>query len=140
MVVEDNSDDRELLLRHLRKAGLANHMKFLTDGTEAFNFLTGPKAEKISKNLIAIFLDLKLGGMGGIELLRRLRQHEFYAEVPVIVMTVSNDPQDLKDCQQLNVAHYVPKPVTLTSFAKAIADTFQPPLRRKTTSLTITRE
>ncbi len=35
LVVQDNADDRELLLRQLRKAGLANHMKFVTAGKEA---------------------------------------------------------------------------------------------------------
>jgi len=135
LVVEDNADDRELLLRQLRKAKLANHMKFITDGKEALDFLTGPKADEIADNLIALFLDLKLAGMGGIELLRRLRQHEAYAETPVIVMTSSNDPHDLEQCQQLKVAHYVTKPVSLTAFAKAIADTFHPSLRQRTTSL-----
>jgi two-component system, response regulator len=140
VVVEDNADDRELLLRQLRKAGLANHMKFITDGREALDFLTGPNAEEMSQNLIAIFLDLKLSGMGGIELLRRLRAHEAYAETPLIVMTSSNDPLDMEECQRLNVAHFVTKPVSLTAFAKAIADTFHPPLRQRTSSLAMASE
>jgi PleD family two-component response regulator len=47
LVVEDNADDRELLLRQLRKAGLANHMKFIADGKEALDSLTGPQEEEI---------------------------------------------------------------------------------------------
>ncbi len=115
-------------------------MKFITDGREALDFLTGPNAEEIAQNLIAVFLDLNLSGMGGIELLRCLREHEAYAETPVIVMTSSNDPLDLEECQRLNVAHYVTKPVSLTAFAKAIADTFNPALRQRASSLALTRE
>jgi CheY-like chemotaxis protein len=140
VVVEDNADDRELLLRQLRKAGLTNHIKFITDGREALDFLTGPNAEEMAQNLIAIFLDLNLSGMGGIELLRRLRQHEAYAETPAIVMTSSNDLFDLEECQRLNVAHYVTKSMSLTAFAKAIADTFHPSLRQQTSSLAMARE
>ena len=140
VVVEDNADDRELLLRQLRKAGLANHMKFIGDGKKALDLLTGPKREEIAKNLIAIFLDLKLGGMSGLELLRHLRQHVAYAETPVIVMTSSNDPADLEECERLKIAHYVTKPVSLTAFAKAIADTFHPPLRRGASALVMVAE
>ena len=42
LVVEDNADDRELLLRQLRKTGMADHVKFISDGKEALNFLTVP--------------------------------------------------------------------------------------------------
>ncbi len=60
--------------------------------------------------------------------------------MPVIVMTSSNDPLDLEECQQLKVAQYVTKPVSLSAFAKAVADTFRPSLRRRTSSLAMLAE
>ncbi len=67
--------------------------------------------------------------MGGTELLRRLCQQELYAETRAILMTSSSNPHYLEECQGLKVAHYVTKPMSLAAFAKAIADTFHPPLR-----------
>jgi CheY-like chemotaxis protein len=135
LVVENDANDRELLLHPLRKAGLPNHTKFISEGHEALGFLTGSEEKAIAKNLIAIFTDLKLDGMEGIELLHRLRQHEAYAETPVIVMTSSHDPPDWEECQRLKVSHFVTKPVSLSAFAKAIADTFYSSPCLRTSSL-----
>jgi CheY-like chemotaxis protein len=130
LVVEDNADDRELLMRQLRKSGMDSHVKFISDGQEALEFLTGPGANGSTVELIAIFLDLKLPGLSGLELLRRLRDREELYDLPVIVMTSSNDPNDLDECRRLNVSNYVSKPVTFPSFSKAVADVFHLPSHR----------
>jgi CheY-like chemotaxis protein len=127
LVIEDNADDRELLLRQLKKSGMASHVKFIADGQEALDFLTGPLAEALSGELIAIFLDLKLPSLGGLELLRRIRTRDSLRRLPVIVMTSSNDPRDMEECNRLRVIGYVPKPVSFVSFSKAVADVFHLP-------------
>jgi CheY-like chemotaxis protein len=75
--------------------------------------------------LAAIFLDLKLPTVSGLELLQAIRANERTREIPVIVMTSSNTPTDLEKCRELGVFSYVAKPLTFSSFAKAFADTFQ---------------
>jgi len=127
IVIEDNADDRDLLLRQLKKSGIASHVKFIANGREALDFLTGPRAPILAKELIAIFLDLKLPSLGGLELLRRLRTSTKLRNLPVIVMTSSNDPKDMEECRRLKVTSYVPKPVSFTTFSKAIADIFHVP-------------
>ncbi len=125
LVIEDNADDRELLLRQLRKSGLGEHVKFISDGKEALNLLTGPDAPPPS-DLIIILLDLRLPSLSGLELLRRLRALPRFQTLPVTVMTSSNDPRDLEECRRLNVVNYLTKPVTFDSFSKAVADMFHP--------------
>jgi two-component system response regulator len=127
LVVEDNPDDRELLLRQLRKSGMDNHVKFISNGQEALEFLTRPRNISLAEDLIAIFLDLKLPSLSGLELLRRLRVRDELQDIPIIVMTSSNDPNDLDECRRLKVTNYVSKPVTFTSFSKAVADVFHLP-------------
>jgi CheY-like chemotaxis protein len=127
LVVEDNADDRELLLYQLQKAGMADHVKFISDGREALNFLTVDDPQIVADELVAVFLDLKLPSLSGLELLRRLRKDGLFQTTPVIVMTSSNDPRDLEECRRLHVTNYVSKPVTLTSFSKAVADIFHLP-------------
>jgi two-component system response regulator len=127
LVVEDNPDDRELLLHQLKKTGMADHVKFISDGREALNFLTVSDPQPVEQELIAIFLDLNLPTLSGLELLRTLRRGERFQSTPVIVMTSSNDPRDLEECRRLKVTNYVSKPVTLSSFSKAVADIFHLP-------------
>jgi CheY-like chemotaxis protein len=126
LVVEDNEDDRELLVRQLRKTGMADHVKFISDGKEALRYLTVPDPKSVDK-LIAIFLDLNLPSLSGLDLLRTLRQRDTFLTTPVIVMTSSNNPRDLDECRRLKVTQYVSKPVTFTSFSKAVADVFHLP-------------
>jgi two-component system response regulator len=120
VVVEDNLDDRDLLIRQLRKSQIDNHVKFLTDGEEALDFLSHLPPPLPFTDLIAIFLDLKLPGMSGVELLRAIRTLPRVQNTPVIIMTSSLDPKDFEACQELKVAAFVPKPITFESFSKAI--------------------
>jgi CheY-like chemotaxis protein len=122
LIVEDNPDDEALLMRQLRKAELAEHVKTINDGKTALEYLTG-KGTKLDR-LSAIFLDLKLPRLSGLKLLEAIRADERITDVPVIVMTSSNSPEELEACRVLGVSCFVCKPLTFTSFAKAFADTF----------------
>jgi CheY-like chemotaxis protein len=58
LVIEDNEDDRELLQRQLRKSGMDQHVRFISDGREALDFLTGPHAPSLTQSLIAVLLSV----------------------------------------------------------------------------------
>jgi two-component system, response regulator len=123
LVVEDNPDDRELLMRQLSKSGYGEQVKFISDGKEALDFLTSPGGPR-PEDLIVILLDLRLPSLSGLDLLRHLRALPKFQSVPVTVMTSSMNPKDLEECRSLNVVNYVNKPVTFESFSKAVADVF----------------
>jgi two-component system response regulator len=120
VVVEDDENDRELLTRQLKKSQIDSHVKFLADGREARDFLAKLPRQTPFSDLIAIFLDLNLPGLSGVELLREIRKIPRVANIPVIIMTSSLDPRDFEACQALKVTAFIPKPVTFESFSKAI--------------------
>ncbi len=120
VVVEDDENDRELLTRQLRKSGINDHVRFFADGKEALGFLSQLPPPAPFCDLIAVFLDLKLPGMSGIQLLSAIRKTPRVQNTPVIVMTSSLNPKDFESCQDLGVAAYIPKPVTFDLFTKAI--------------------
>lgn len=125
MIVEDNPDDEALLMRQLHKAGLDKHVKVIADGKLALAFLT----EKSSpgEELIALFLDLKLPGISGLQILEKIKSQDHTRNLPVIVMTSSNSQDDLEKCRQYGVSCYVQKPITFANFTKAVADSFHAP-------------
>jgi CheY-like chemotaxis protein len=127
LVVEDNFDDSDLLVRQLYKDNFEGHVKVIPDGGEAWNFLT---AEDLCAGLIAIFLDLNLPSLSGVKLLRRIKSRVELCTIPIFVMTSSNHPKDSKECAQLGVDGYIAKPVTYLAFAKVVADLFHSPLAR----------
>src|ERR1700761_1661743 len=107
LIVEDNPDDEALLMRQLKKAGLHEHVRAIHDGRKALTFLTTKQAE--NENLAAIFLDLHLPGVDGLDLLEAIRADQRICDIPVIVMTSSNSPEELDRCKRLGVANYVQK-------------------------------
>lgn len=124
LVVEDNADDQELLRRLLQKVQVVQNILFLSDPVQALDLLSRSYSHAFNRELIAIFLDIHLPQMTGIELLRKIRQMPDMKDFPVIMMTASSDPKNLEECQQLRVASYIEKPVTLHSFSMAIANIF----------------
>jgi len=122
LIIEDNPDDEILLLRQLKKAQLDRHVRVIHDGEKALSYLTNPRFK--AETLAAVFLDLKLPKISGLKILEAIRADDHLQNLPVIVMTSSNSPEDLEQCRKLGTAAFVAKPLTFSSFAKAFADTF----------------
>jgi CheY-like chemotaxis protein len=111
---------------------MAEQVRFISDGKEALRFLTMPVPPGGGEQLIAIFLDLSLPSLPGLDLLRVLRGEPRFQLTPVIVMTSSNNPRDIEECRRLGVTSYVSKPVTFDAFSKAVADVFHLPRTNST--------
>jgi CheY-like chemotaxis protein len=125
LVVEDDPRDQELFLDQLRKVEMAENALFVPDASQALDFFIEDSRNSSECRLIALFLDLKLPGMSGIELLQRIRAIPGMEDFPVIVMTAYDNPGDLKECQRLKVMRYIEKPVTFSAFSRAVASVFR---------------
>ena len=138
LLVEDNMNDAELIIRALRKVNLANHLIHVKDGAEALEFLfaTGAFSEReIKKSPRVILLDIKMPRVNGIEVLRQIKSNEETKAIPVVIMTSSKEEQDIIKSYQLGVNSFVVKPVNFKDFAKAVSElglywvlTNQPPV------------
>jgi CheY-like chemotaxis protein len=124
LVVEDNQNDQELLRRQLKKASIDEHVLCLADPRDAVELLHGPDSASFIRNLIAIFLDVHLPHMSGVELLEIIRQKEEMADFPIIVMTSCPHPEIEAACERLKVFAFVEKPLTYLDFSQLIAGLF----------------
>jgi len=125
VLIEDNPHDVELALRALKKNGLANKVQVLQDGAEALDFLfsTGVYASRnYNSRPKVILLDLKLPKVDGMEVLRRVKADERTRAIPVVVMTSSQEEQDIVESYRLGVNSYIVKPVDFDKFAQSVAD------------------
>lgn len=125
VIVEDNPNDAELILRVFRKRNLANQVVLLKDGAAAVEFFfppDGPALCAAGAPLKIILLDLKLPKVDGIEVLRRVKSDERTRRIPVVVLTSSAEERDIKDAYELGVNSYVAKPIKFDEFAKVVAD------------------
>lgn len=116
LLVEDNPDDETLTLRALKKNNISNEVIVARDGAEALAYLGDA-----NRALPALMLlDLKLPKVDGLEVLRRVRADERTKLVPIVVLTTSQQDQDLIGSYQLGANSYVRKPVDFMQFTEAV--------------------
>ena len=123
MLVEDNPDDEELTRRALRHNNIANDLYVAHDGAEALDYLLcrGPHTRRDVNDLPAvILLDLKLPKVDGLEVLRQLRADERTRLVPIVILTSSNEEQDVVSGYRLGANSYIRKPVDFDQFVSAV--------------------
>jgi two-component system, response regulator len=122
LLVEDNPDDEALTLRALKKNKIANEVVIAHDGAEALDYLFGSGLYGTRPKSMpqVILLDLKLPRIDGLEVLRQLRTNEFTRLLPVVILTSSNQEQDLVSSYGLGANSYVRKPIDFNQFVDAV--------------------
>ena len=123
LLVEDNPDDEVLTLRALKKNNVLNELIVAHDGVEALDYLfgTGAYAGRDVRELPQVMLlDLKLPRIDGLEVLRRVRADPRTKRLPVVILTSSNEEQDMIRGYDLGANSYIRKPVDFTQFAEAV--------------------
>ena len=125
LLVEDNPTDVELTLRTLKKNNLTNKVQVATDGEEALDYIfaTGSyKDREINKKPKVVLLDLKLPKVDGLEVLRRIKSDERTKDIPVVVLTSSQEEKDRIESYRLGVNSYIVKPVDFQQFTEAVRE------------------
>ena len=113
LLVEDEANDVFLMTKTLNKAGVNSHIQVARDGQEALDYLTGEgqftNREKYPLPCL-VLLDLKLPQVMGLEVLRRLDQRRNFRRLVVIVLTSSQQPEDIDAAYDLGAKAYLVKP------------------------------
>ena len=124
LIVEDNTQDLELMLRALRKANFANRMQVARDGVEALDIIFGENgfAGRPGAAPKVILLDLKLPKMDGLEVLQQIKADARTRNIPVVVLTSSKEQRDVIESYRLGVNSYIVKPVSFERFAAAVQE------------------
>lgn len=114
LLVEDNPVDLDLTRRAFRRRRLANPIEIARDGEEALAFM--PRWDAGEALPAVILLDIKLPKVNGLEVLRRLKAHERFRRIPVVMLTSSDESTDLRTAYDLGVNSYIVKPVDFAKF------------------------
>ena len=122
VMIEDDEGHARLIERNIRRSGVNNEIKPFSDGTSAMKYLLGRDGSGIDHKgqALLILLDLNLPDMTGIEILRQVKENKYLKSTPVVVLTTTDDSQEIKRCYELGCNVYITKPVNYESFANAI--------------------
>lgn len=116
LLVEDNPDDEALALRALRRNNICNRVDIVRDGADALDYLLNEQNPLPQ----VVLLDLKLPKIDGLEVLRRLRDHDRTRLLPVVILTSSNEEHDLVRGYENGANSFVRKPVDFDQFSEAV--------------------
>ncbi|MBV9530242.1 MAG: response regulator [Bradyrhizobium sp.] len=122
IMIEDDEGHARLIERNIRRSGVNNEIIPFSNGTAALEYLLGSDRSGFQHRgrALLILLDLNLPDMTGIEILRQLKEHKRLKNAPVVVLTTTDDSQEINRCYELGCNVYITKPVNYESFAHAI--------------------
>ncbi len=125
MLVEDNDDHAELVLRQMADHRVANKVIRLVDGQEALDYLFRKgkfETPESSPRPHVIFLDLRLPKVDGLEVLKALKESEETRDIPIVVLTTSEGERDVAKAYLNHTNSYVVKPVDYQKFRNLMDD------------------
>jgi two-component system response regulator len=123
LLVEDNDNDIELTFRAIQRLDANFDIIVCRDGQEALDFLfaRGKYASRNTQELPQlILLDINLPKIDGITVLQRIRAADITRNLPVVMLTTSDEKSDIKKCYEGGVNSYVCKPVDYSAFCDTL--------------------
>lgn len=117
-IVDDDDGHAYLIELNLRASGLRNEFVRFSDGTQLLEFFES--ADAGSRWPAIILLDINMPGMDGIAVLERLKNNPTTQSVPIIMLSTTMDPEEVKTCYELSCALFLTKPVQYAEFTRLI--------------------
>ena len=122
LMVEDNVGHLGLIRKNLKRAGISNQILTFGDGQAVLDFLfaqtDGPKKNQMHTYLM--LLDIRMPKVDGMEVLRQIKSHAELKTIPIIMLTTTEDPNEVRRCHQLGCSNYITKPIEYEKFIEAI--------------------
>jgi len=125
LLVEDNPNDAELAIRAFSKNNITNKLVRVSDGEEALDFIFARKSFEGRNRLNIprlILLDLKLPKIDGLEVLKAIKEDNVTKMVPTVILSSSQEENDMIESYKLGVNSYIVKPVDFDQFIESVRD------------------
>ena len=128
LLVEDNPDLLELtraaLLSGAADSDIDSDIVWARDGQQALDYLwaRGPhEGRDVNEQPALVIRDMHLPRLSGLQVLQQLREHPLTAVVPVVMLTSSREPDDVRACYRSGANGYVAKPVAFAQYRQKVA-------------------
>lgn len=122
LLAEDDDGHAYLVQHNLEEAGVSNRIVRVPNGQEALDFIhcRGAYADRVPNGPLLVLLDINMPLVDGAEVLRQLKADRQTDQLPVIMLTTTDDPREVQKCYDLGCSVYVTKPVDYDRFVEAI--------------------
>jgi CheY-like chemotaxis protein len=118
LLVEDDLNDIFLVKRAFKRADIRNPLQVVTDGEEAMHYLRGD-GKYANRDVYAmprlVVMDIKMPRKTGFEVLEWLKGDATLKRIPVVIVSSSDQPQDINKAYELGANAYMIKPMDFRS-------------------------
>lgn len=122
LIAEDDERHAQLIKKNLRRAGIVNRIFHFKNGQEVLNFLfikgKGPHRERGKAYIL--LLDISMPQVDGLEVLTKIKVENELRKIPVIMLTTSDNPREIKHCHDIGCSSYIRKPIKYDNFVKTL--------------------
>ncbi|MGA2894967.1 MAG: response regulator [Xanthobacteraceae bacterium] len=125
LMVDDNTDDIFLTRKLVRKEGIVNNFISERNPERVIEVLQELSKMGVDENRIMILLDIKMPRLDGFEVLKKIRENEKFKDLPVIMLSSSDDEADMFEALELGASGYVVKPFRGDEFFAALSNVKQ---------------
>ena len=122
LIADDDEGHATLVQRNLRRAGLRANLVHLRDGQEVLDYMyrRAPWTNRPEHEAVAVVLDLNMPRLGGLDVLRRLKDDDGFNRIPVFVLTTTDNPVEIDQCYTRGASACLVKPVDFGAFSEMI--------------------
>lgn len=120
LLVEDNEGDIILTTEAFLAGNFNARISVVRTGQEALDFIAKTNNFKDAQRPDIILLDINLPGKNGYEVLAELKSSTAYKHIPIIMLTTSSAPEDVRKAYHLHVNSYITKPIDINDFLEAV--------------------
>lgn len=123
LIAEDDADDRFLLQTAFQENGFNEQLRFVENGIELLEYLNGNEDIMAGRNFPRfIMLDLNMPKKDGREVLKELKQHTVFKNIPVVIFSTTHNEQEMRRCYELGANSYITKPSSFENLLKTVAN------------------
>jgi len=120
LIAEDDDGHAELINNGLIESGVKNEIIRFSNGEELWNFFSLNDSKTIQENNYLLLLDINMPKMDGIEVLRRMKSDNDLKEIPIMMLTTTDDPREVEACYKLGCNIYITKPIDFNKFTEML--------------------
>ena len=122
LIAEDDEGHAELILEQLRSAGVSNEIIRFQDGQELWDYLMaeGRRTSRHDGHGFLLLLDIVMPRLDGLEVLRRIKTDKQWHNLPIIMLTTTDDPREIESCYTLGCNCYITKPMEYERFTEML--------------------
>ncbi|MDI9880134.1 response regulator [Flectobacillus longus] len=123
LIADDDEDDRFLIKAAFEECGSSISLFFVQDGLELMQYLNNENAyadANVYKQPSLILLDLNMPKKDGREIIQEMRANTNFRAIPIVVLSTSNAPSDIRTCYELGANSFITKPSSFEGLLEII--------------------